>query len=302
MPDKCRHCDGTGSIKGRWWRPGPIAESRILGLRPSAGTFGVWSEALWLAATTGPKPQVRAGTVPVIGCDVATFGGQDDTAFHWRAGAVSLGHESTNGLDILRIGERLRRLARECAAWATGNNAAHGDDTAAPVDEHSIPIQIDDDATGRAVISLLTTTRHRVVPVNAASTPRRPDLYRKARDEVWFMASRKAAAGILWLGNLPKATLAKLELQALAPQWEPDAEGRRKVESKEDLQDPKRMGRSPDDMDALNLAYYEPPALPVAAWRDPAPSAPPGGMEQGRGRQGWDRQGEPAVRLWGKSG
>jgi hypothetical protein len=44
-------------------------------------------------------------------------------------------------------------------------------------------------------------------------------------------------------------------MQLLAPQWWPDAKGKKVVESKEDLRSPKRLGRSPDDADAMNLAY-----------------------------------------------
>ena len=41
---------------GEWYRPGPIGESRILGRRPSQGTYGVWSEALWNLAETNLPP------------------------------------------------------------------------------------------------------------------------------------------------------------------------------------------------------------------------------------------------------
>ena len=39
----------------------------------------------------------------------------------------------------------------------------------------------------------------------------------------------------------------------MAPQWKLDSHSRRVVEPKSDTK--KRLGRSPDDMDALNLAF-----------------------------------------------
>lgn len=67
---------------GKYLRPGPIAEARLLGRWPSQGTYGVWSDADWQAASTLdlPEPPDR---VPEIGCDVARFG-DDWTAIHVR--------------------------------------------------------------------------------------------------------------------------------------------------------------------------------------------------------------------------
>jgi hypothetical protein len=46
-----------------------------------------------------------------------------------------------------------------------------------------------------------------------------------------------------------------LRLEAMSPTYKLDEHGRRVVEKKKDTKD--RLGRSPDNMDALNLAYYE---------------------------------------------
>lgn len=237
--------------RGRRYRPGPIGEARILGLRPSAGTFGVWSEAVWkLVDGVGPEPAV--GLLPEIGCDCANYG-TDYTVFHVRCGTVSLYHQAVNGWDHFKIGARLLELARDWATWANGRR----DPKASPIDPKTLAIKIDDDATGRAICTYLSTNGQRCVPVNAGGTPMRPDLYPNVRSELWFFAARKAAQGLLHLGRLDVATRQRIESQALAPQWWPDVAGRRVVEDKDTLRDPKRLGRSPDDMDAVNLAYYE---------------------------------------------
>jgi len=48
------------------------------------------------------------------------------------------------------------------------------------------------------------------------------------------------------------------------PEWFETSDGRIQVEKKDEVR--KRLGRSPDDGDALLLAFYDPPAdKPVAA-------------------------------------
>jgi len=49
--------------------------------------------------------------------------------------------------------------------------------------------------------------------------------------------------------------------QLIAPRWRPDSAGRIQVEKKDETK--KRLGRSPDDADALLLAFYKPPVARV---------------------------------------
>lgn len=254
--------------EGKTYRPGPIAEPRILGLRPSAGTYGVWSEALWaLVVRMAQQPLITQ--FPIIGCDVANYG-LDFTTFHVRCGGVSLEHQAFNGWGADKILGHLKDLAHKYAAWATKRKMS----TAAPVNAGEICIHIDDDATGRAVSAFALRQKLRVVPVNAGGTPKRPDLYANIRSELWFNAQRKAAAGLMNLSQLDRATLQRIEMQAMAPEWWPDPAGRRVVESKDDLRKPERLGRSPDDMDAVNLAYYDPGGVAEAKWVEAEPAQP----------------------------
>lgn len=59
--------------------------------------------------------------------------------------------------------------------------------------------------------------------------------------------------GRLDLSRLPDAARRRLRPQLVAPTWKLDSQGRRVVEPKADTK--KRLKRSPDDADALNLAY-----------------------------------------------
>lgn len=248
---------------GVWYRPEPEGESRVLGRRPSAGTFGVWSERLWRRACAAALTPDPARDTPELGCDVARYG-DDRTEIHARCGPCSLDHEDHGGWDTTRTADRLMGLAGKWAAWATSLR----DRALAPIDPKSVPVKVDDTGVGGGVTDILAAGGYAVVPVNSGEAAHgRPDKYPRVRDELWFAVRDRARAGRLDLSRLGAKRLAKLQTQALAPTWKPTADRRRQVESKEDLK--KRLKRSPDGLDALNLAFYESAAgLPTIVTRD----------------------------------
>jgi hypothetical protein len=90
-----------------------------------------------------------------------------------------------------------------------------------------------------------------IVPVNAGSAPLDPTRFVRLRDELWFGVGRELARSGGWdLRALDDTTISQL----IAPRYAPDSAGRIKVERKEDTK--ARLGRSPDDADALLLAFY----------------------------------------------
>jgi hypothetical protein len=224
---------------GQWHRPGPIFQCRAMGLWPSAGTYGVWSPTLWEAvARAAPTPP--EGAVPEVGCDVARYG-DDWTVIVARVGPVVVHHEAHNGWDTAQTAGRLKELCRELAS-------KYG---ALP---DRIPVKIDDDGVGGGVVDQGRGAGFCFIPVNASSSPNKPADYPNKRSELWFTTAELARKGLVCLGLLPKDTLARMQAQALAPTWKLDSAGRRVVESKEETK--KKLRRSPDDMDALNLAFY----------------------------------------------
>lgn len=266
---------GTVLGEPKWYRPGPDAEARLLGRWPSQ-TYGVWSDWLFTQAEE-PLPDADVNTAPVIGCDVARFG-DDDTAIHVRCGAVSLHHEAINGQATDATAGRLTQLAREWAAWHTARRDPH----AAPIDPKKLRIQVDDDGVGGGVVDLLRTAGYCVVPVNAACAAYDQTAYPNVRSELWFAAAARARARRVSLARLPAKVRHKLRVQAMAPTYKLDAAGRRVVEPKADTKKPDRLGRSPDDMDALNLAYYEVPAAAGATAVPVTPRQVAGGGVWGR--------------------
>lgn len=232
-----------------WYRPGPVADSRILGRRPSAGTFGVWSDALWQSAVTADlRPDPRQ--LPRLGCDVARHG-DDFTEIHARWGDCALSHESHNGWTLDRTHARLIELATELAHQATAEREAG----ILPVSPKLIPLVIDDDGLGGGLTDFLKRDGYHVIQIGAGTIASRPDLYPNKRSELWFQTAQRARLGKLDLHRLSSRILHELKRQAMAPEWAPDAAGRRVVEKKSDTKE--KLGRSPDSMDALNLAWYE---------------------------------------------
>jgi hypothetical protein len=252
---------------GQWYRPGPIAEARILGRRPSAGTFGVWSDALWQAALSA-RLEPGQHEAPEIGCDVARFG-DDYTEIHCRRGPCSLSHEAHNGWDTTRTAGRLMELCRELSA---AYNAARAS-TTRPLEPRQVAVKVDDDGVGGGVTDQLKAAGYRAVAVGAGTTALRPDLYPRKRDELWFGLAERARQGRLDLHRLPERTLHELRRQAVAVTWKHDGAGRRQVEPKSETK--KRLLRSPDSMDAVNLAFLVSVRLLLG---EPVPNPSEGGQ------------------------
>jgi hypothetical protein len=261
---------------GQWHRPGPIAEARILGRRPAQGTNGVWSDGLWDAAERLDLP-VPIDRVPEIGCDVARYG-DDWTAIHVRWGPASVHHESHNGWATDRTAGRLKELAREWAGRATAARAP----TARPVPPEEIPIKVDDDGVGGGVID--QRGGYRFTAVSAAARANDPEAYNNRRSELWFTVAERARHGRLALARLPRDVRQRLRVQALAPEYTVDGSGRRVVEPKHDTK--AKLGRSPDEMDAMNLSYFEVPAsVPSVLPRSGVPAV----VNPPRRGKGWAR-------------
>lgn len=220
---------------GFWHRPGPLGECRLLGRWPSTGATSVWTEALWQAAMT---PQEFDESAPLqIGCDVARFG-DDFTSLIVRRGSCALHHETHNGWDTAQTAGRLKQLAKQFSLPC--ENPAQ------------VLVAIDDDGVGGGVFDQRGEFAG-FCPARAAERAISPDDYPNRRSEFWFVTAGRADEGLLDLSRLPDATLRQLRRQVMSPTWKVDSQGRRVVEPKDDTK--KRIGRSPDDADALNLAY-----------------------------------------------
>lgn len=90
-----------------------------------------------------------------------------------------------------------------------------------------------------------------IVKVNVGSASNRPERFPKLRDEIWWEVGRMHSENGTWdLSEIDDRTAVELS----APKWGPNDRGQIKVEPKKDTRE--RLGRSPDDADALLLAFY----------------------------------------------
>ncbi len=242
--------------KGQFYRPGPQMESRGFGRWPSLGTKGVWSDALWRACTVlDGEPRVHPVPIdelPQMGCDVARHG-DDNTAIVVRWGDTALSCQSVNGWAITQTSGRLIELARQWAATVVQMRKASNRDYS--VEPEHIQIKVDDTGVGGGVTDILLAAGFNAVPVNAGSASMWPEKYPEKRSELWFTTAERARMGRLALGRLDKENLQRIKSQAMAPEWKQDAAGRRCVEKKEVTKE--KIGRSPDEADALNLAFQD---------------------------------------------
>ena len=240
---------------GKLWRTSPEFQARALGCWPRQGTGGVWSDSLWQRILQA-QPPIDPQAWPEIGADIARFGA-DWTSFHVRWGSVSVHHESHNGWDTVKSAHALIELAN---IWA-GHLNAKLDKASAKVLVKQIPIKVDDDGVGGGVSDILRNEGHRVISVNAGTVATQQDFYPNKRSELWFNTAKKARKGEVCISQLAPRIRHRLKVQAMAPTWQMDGRGRRVVESKDDTKE--KIKRSPDDMDALNLAYMDAMVLDI---------------------------------------
>lgn len=221
---------------GIWHRPGPLFEGRVLGRWPTQGSTSVWTEAMWLAAQV---PQIIPSSPLEIGCDVARFG-DDYTSIVARRGPCVLHHETANGWGTDQTAGRLKEI---CKALAQAGE-----------DPQQVAVKVDDDGIGGGVYD--QRGQFKFQRISGAGAPVEPEDYPNKRSELWFTVAGRADEGRLDLSRLSPESRKLLRGQCMTPRWKVDGQGRRVVEPKAETK--LRIKRSPDDADALNLAFAVP--------------------------------------------
>jgi hypothetical protein len=232
------HCIEKG-IEPQWYRPGSLFEGKVLGRWPTQSVDSVWSEAAWMAAVEY-KPQLHEASLhyPIeIGCDRARFG-DDFTSIFVRRGAVVLHAETHNGWETARTLSALKDLAKK---WAQ----------VCGVEPKRLLVKVDDFQGGVCDAAQADGWNFQII--NSANVAVDEEGYPNKRSELWFATADRADEGKIDLSLLGDEMKADLRRQVMAPKWKPDSKGRRVVEAKDVTK--KRIKRSPDDADALNIAF-----------------------------------------------
>ena len=218
----------------------PMFISKVRGEVPESGTDGVIPLS-WLKRCMEERELTEEELMPVeLGVDVGAGG--DLTVVRERrgrkAGRVWRAH-TPDPAEALALVEQALSEAPETSA-----------------------IKVDAIGIGWALCGMLemaladTRGAPKICPVNVSTAALDPERFPLLRDQLWWDIGREFCRDGVWdLSGIDETTQAQL----IAPQYKHFG-GRVKIEPKEDTR--KRLGRSPDDADALLLAFYDPPEEP----------------------------------------
>jgi hypothetical protein len=197
-----------------------------------------------------PVPRAAAELTPVeLGVDVG--GGSDLTVVRERRGMKAGRRWMYRGSDPEKNAQLVMdaiKITGAASVKVDGNGVGHG-----LVGDLRNRIRRGDAGRDVAVHSVM---------VGAASSE--PLIYGNLRAELWWVIGRESSQQGTWdLSGMDEAEKTKTEL--LLPRVEYDAKGRVFIESKDDIRG-RTSGKSPDDADALLLAYYVPRDAQGAYW------------------------------------
>lgn len=225
--------------KAEWGEDNPLYVAKVLGQFPSDHPWSVVRMTDVYPCRIMDVPRAAHELVPVqLGVDVG--GGGDETVIRERRG-MKAGREWSERSDRP---ESIARLVLH-AIQQTG----------------ATQVAVDSIGIGAGLVGELRNLRvlgahnARIYGVNVSERARDPGLYFNLRSQLWWECGRIASEQRAWdlsaMDNSDK-TIAQL----LEPHYQHDLKGRIKVEAKDEII--KRLGRSPDNADALLLAYYSP--------------------------------------------
>lgn len=173
---------------------------------------------------------------------------------------VELGVDVGGGGDETVIRERRgRRAGREWRAHTDRPEKIAPLILTALQESGATAVKVDSIGVGFGVIgelrNLASQGKHkaRIIGVNVGEKASEPDKYKNLRAEIWWALARGLSERQGWdLSGMENADATVAQL--LEPLWHVDAAGRIQVEPKDEIR--KRLGRSPDNADALLLAFY----------------------------------------------
>ncbi len=207
--------------------------SKVLGEFPDDADDGVVRVSALRACMTGDQAHDKLTPVE-LGWDVGASG--DKSVLRERTGPVAGRVWYPRGADLMaQCGEVVQAIL---ATRATS-------------------IKVDVIGIGHGAADRLEELRRegvhkcRVVRVNVGAGSSKPSRFPRLRDQIWWEVGRQLSEDRGWdLSGCSDAVVAQLT----APKYSLDSSGRIKVEPKADTR--ARIGRSPDDADALLLAFY----------------------------------------------
>jgi hypothetical protein len=216
----------------------PVYVAKVLGRFPEDAADGVVPLSFIRACQRLDREYTDADLLPVeLGVDVGAGG--DETVIRERRGMVAGRTWRYHTPDSTQAAGYVRQVIDETGATR---------------------VKVDVIGIGWGVVGTLkeqhANQEHaaEIVGVNVGKASTDPKRFPKLRDQLWWEIGRELSRSHAWdLAAVDETTVAQL----IAPTWKPDSAGRHKIEPKVETR--KRLKRSPDDADALLLAYYQGP-------------------------------------------
>lgn len=218
-----------------WGEENPLYQSKVLGEFSEDSEWQVVRQSDVVACRIDPEAKWAPDDLQPVELGVDVGGGGDETVIRERRG-VRAGREWRAHTDRPeKIAPLILSAIRETGATA---------------------VKVDSIGVGFGVIGELRNTKGHgahIVGVNVAEAASDPKKFANLRAEIWWEIGRGSSASRGWdLSGMENADATVAQL--LEPQWDVDSKGRIRVEPKDDII--KRLGRSPDNADALLLAFY----------------------------------------------
>jgi hypothetical protein len=230
-------------MKAEYGEESPTYISKVLGEFPNDAEDGVVRLSKVRACCLPRETPWRADQVTPIELGVDLGAGGDETSIRERQGAVVGREWKFREKDPIKTVARIVEAVRESGAAV---------------------VKVDVIGIGWGIVGSLREKRQqgmhaaRIVGVNVAEASTDPNRFKNLRSQIWWEIGRKLSEDLAWdLSGLEEADQERLVSQLTAPKYSLDSAGRTVVEPKAETK--KRIGRSPDNADALLLAFYQPP-------------------------------------------
>lgn len=186
---------------------------------------------------------------------------------------VELGVDVGGGSDLTVVRERRgMRAGRRWAARTSDPEQAAALVVKAVRESGATSVKVDGNGVGWGLVGDLRGRIRRGdagrdVPVHSVmvgEASSQPKVYANLKAELWWVIGREGSQKREW--DLSRADEGrKVRDELLMPRWQEDAKRRILIEPKEDIR-ARSGGESPDDADALLLAYYVPRDATGAYW------------------------------------
>jgi hypothetical protein len=232
--------DYVDDMAAEFGEQSPVYISKVLGLFPSDAEDGVVRlSALRACAQPREAAPPPEQLLPVeLGVDLGAGG--DETCIRERRG-IMVGREwRTRDRDPITVANLIVEAIRTT---------------------HATAVKVDSIGIGWGIVGTLRERRQQnqhtadVIGVNVGTASSQPARFPRLRSQIWWEIGRQLSEDRGWdFSGLDADDRERLISQLTAPKYAHDSSRRIVVEKKEETK--KRLGRSPDNADALLLAFY----------------------------------------------